>query len=106
MPKLVPLPGRILLSFQPPVEKSSLIHIPDTSKLRVEIGTVIAIGRPTNEKERIVAESLNEGDKIPVSYSAGVCYHDSNRAVTAEATKWMENFRVYSLSEVAAKVED
>lgn len=104
MAKLIPLPGRILLEFKPPAEKSAGgIIIPDTSKQRVEIGTVLAIGDATNDREKIIAANIKKGDKLPVTYGAGVCFWKKDYSASDE---WLKDLRVFTIAEVAAKVED
>ena len=64
--KIRPLQDKILVKREEAVEKTAGgIYIPDTSKEKPSIGTVISIGTGSrNEKGELIPMTLKEGDKI------------------------------------------
>lgn len=108
MPSLKAMPGRVVLTFAKPVEKQGLIHIPQTSQLRPEFGTIADIGEPLTEEERRIAVKLKElqaeGKKIAVSFAAGVSFwrdYDS-AALGGGDWSWLKDAKAYRISELAA----
>jgi co-chaperonin GroES (HSP10) len=113
VPSLRALPGRVILEFERPKEKTiGGVIIPETSQLRPEFGTSADIGEALNDDERRIASALWDlkaaGKKIAVSFAAGVSYwRDYDRqALDEKEWGWLKSVKSYRMAELASYVEE
>jgi hypothetical protein len=113
-PSLKALPGRVILKFPKPAEKSAGgILLPQTSQLRPEFGEIHDVGDGITEEEKAAAGRFRElqakGVRIPVTYAAGVGYwreEYTQAGLDKGEWGWLRDFRVYRLTEIAAFVDE
>lgn len=100
------LPGRVLLKFPPPDEdfgESGIIR-PIGYQKRPEFGEIVDIGAPLDERQKVIAERLQElknlGIPLCVSFAAGVSYWD--KMYDQKKYRWLQDYRTFSIDEPAA----
>jgi hypothetical protein len=102
------LAGRVIMRFPPPIDKQGSLYVPETSQLRPELGEIVSIGEPLDEKERIIANALYElkrdGKKILVTIMGGVRFWDDTKATAQSKAEWgwLADYRAYRIGELAA----
>lgn len=114
MPGLKAMPGRVILRFPKPAEKSSGgLILPQNSQLRPEFGEIVSIGEPTDDKEARAAHLLRElqglGVKIAVTFAAGTSFwrdEFTQAGLDKGEWAWLKDLKAYRLSEVAAYLEE
>lgn len=112
MQTLRALPDRVILEFPPPVEKIGSIIISPKSQVRPEFGKIHDIGEALSDETRMIASNLRDlqarGKRIAVTFSSGIGYATDSQgnALEAEEWKWLDKFRSYRITELAAYVEE
>ena len=112
MPKVKALSGRAILKFPPPLEKQGAIFVPETSQLRPELGEIVHVGEPLDDKELRIATELRElqaaGKKILVTVAAGTRFWDDTKATAQSKAEWgwLADYRAYRIGELAAFLEE
>lgn len=92
--------------------KQGLIHVPETSQLRPELGEIVDIGEATDEKEQRIASDLwrlkREGKKILVTIMAGTRFWEDTKATAQSKAEWgwLSDYRAYRISELSAYLDE
>lgn len=113
MSELKALPGRVILRFPPPVEKSTGgIVIPQTSQLRPELGEIVDVGEARDENERRARAALLDiqaaNGRVAVSFASGVSYWRDYERQSMDEREWgfLKHVKAYNLTELAAYVSE
>lgn len=105
MPSLTAAPNRVVVRFPQKIKESAAgLVIPETSQLRPEFGEIVDVGEPVGDEATACARWLREcqsaGIKVPVSVQSGTRYWRE----TYESDAWLEDLRVYRVTELASAV--
>lgn len=99
------MPDRILLRFPPVTEKIGAIHIPDSRRLRPELGELVSIGEGLSEETKIlraqILERARAGHKFLVPISSGTYYY---REEMGEEFAFLKDVRSYRITEIATSL--
>lgn len=104
------MPGRVILAFEKPKAMVGLLHVPETSQLREEFGTIKDIGEPLTPEQAQIRTKLEQlrdsGKKLAVSFASGVSFWRDFDRQSAAKYEWLQDFKAYRIEELSAFVEE
>lgn len=102
--QLVALPGRVIVEYEKPVEKTSGgILLPDRSKREAHVARVVDVGDAIDEYERVFTKLVKAGMLV----KANPAYGTKHQWTEPDGTeREIRIFKMYEISAICIPMED
>lgn len=94
------LPGRVILKFDKPKERVGSIFIPETTVQIKNIATVVSVGYPVTDEDRIFCKMIKEGDRVNATEHRGEKMLVLSHIDQATGLERFDEYRVFRMYEV------